>query len=132
MHVSNSAVVWIHAGQLSSSAEVYANNLKYIRDTVLPKGWVLNAVQKWNAYGHGINPLAPAAAKLGLSVSVLANDEAEQVIAASKAAGVAKPTVWRLMPADGPAKFKDVLEAARKGLDIHVSAHSSCVPCVRD
>lgn len=105
---------------LSVSSEVYSSNLQYLKNNVIPKGWALNAVVKWNAYGHDIPSLAGAATKLGLSVSVLTNKEARDVLAASQAAGVSKPVIWRIMPAEGPAKYTEILEAAQAGLDVQV------------
>jgi len=69
---------------------------------------------------HDIISLAGAATKLGLSVSVLTNQEASDVWAASQAAGVSKPVIWRILPSEGPAKHPEVLEAARAGLGIQV------------
>jgi len=35
---------------LSVSPEVYSNNLQHLKSNVIPEGWELNAVEKWNAY----------------------------------------------------------------------------------
>jgi hypothetical protein len=105
---------------LSVSATAYSNNLKHLQDNVLPKGWQLFAVQKWDAYGNGVKVLAGAAAKLGATVSVLTNKEARQVLVASQAAGINKPGILRIMPSEGPANYTNVLQAARVGLGVQV------------
>lgn len=109
---------------LSVSATAYTNNLKHLQDNVLPKGWQLFAVQKWDAYGNGMKVLAgapqPAAAKLGATVSVLTIKEARQVLVASQAEGVNRPGILRIVPSDGPANYTDVLKAARAGLGVQV------------
>lgn len=109
---------------LSVSATAYSNNLKHLKDNVLPIGWELNAVQKWDAYGHGIRALACAAAKLAVSISVLTNQEAGDVLAAAQAAGISRPVIRRIMPRTGPAKYAEVLEAARAGLGVQVGVES--------
>jgi hypothetical protein len=118
---TDAAVSGCSAGPgLSVSATAYSNNLKHLRDNVLPRGWELNAVQKWDAYGHGIKALAGTAAKLGVSISVLTNQEAGNVLAAAQAAGVSRPVIRRIMPRTGPAKYAEVLDAARTGLGLQV------------
>jgi hypothetical protein len=104
---------------LSVSAEAFKANLLHIKDNVLPAGWQLAAVQKWNAYGNGISQLAGIAAQLQLPVCVLTNAEAQGAIAAAEAAG-GKPQIWRIMPADGPAKYPEIFAAAKSGLGIQV------------
>lgn len=111
---------------LSVSPEVYINNLKHLRDHILPKGWQLNAVQKWDAYGHRIKTLAGAAAKLGITISVLTNEEAREVLAGSQATGISRPSVMRIVPSDGPADYADVLDAARAGLGVQVRVVTAC------
>lgn len=110
------------------SADAFKANLLHIKNNVLPQSWQLAAVQKWNAYGNGISTLAGTAAQLQLPVCVLTNAEARGVVAAAKAAG-SKPEIWRIMPADGPAKYPEIFAAATAGLGIQVGTvpgPSSC------
>ncbi|KAF6254732.1 hypothetical protein COO60DRAFT_1462547 [Scenedesmus sp. NREL 46B-D3] len=55
--------------------EVFRKNLQYLSGTVLPEGWKLNAVVKWEGYGTGLKATAAVAAEEGHSVGVLHNDE---------------------------------------------------------
>lgn len=96
---------------LSVSPEAFRSNQLYIRNQVLPTGWQLNAVLKWDAYGHNISQLAGTSMLLGLPVSVLTNREAQDVSAAAWKVGVHQPGILRIVPADGPADFTTVLEA---------------------
>jgi alanine racemase len=112
------------------SADVFRANLRHLKNNVLPAGWQLAAVQKWNGYGNSILKLAGTAAKEGLPVCVLTNQEAGDVVkSAAAAAGAEKLTIWRIMPADGPVKYAEIYEAAKAGLDIvvsHLQLHNSC------
>jgi hypothetical protein len=113
-----------HSG-ISVSPEAFKANLLYLKSSVLPVGWQLNAVQKWNAYGHNITELAGVGTNLSVPISVLTNQEARDVIMSAQKAGVKKPTIWRIMPASGPAKYAEILEAAKSGVGIQVRQKQS-------
>ncbi|KAL4443858.1 hypothetical protein ABPG75_011595 [Micractinium tetrahymenae] len=98
-----------HAATRGPSADpsIYERNLGFIQQNVLPPGWRLNAVQKWDAHGHGIREMAAAAAAAGAgSLSFLYNWEARA------AAGAGGPQrLLRIKPAD----YAEAAEAARAG-----------------
>lgn len=110
------------------SADVFRANLRHLQNNTLPAGWQLAAVQKWNGYGNSILKLAGTAAKEGLPVCVLTNQEAGDVVQSAAAAGADNLTIWRIMPADGPVKYADIYDAAKSGLDIVVSRLQPCNP----
>jgi hypothetical protein len=112
------------------SADVFRANLRHLKDNLLPSGWQLAAVQKWNAYGNSVLKLAGTAAKEGLPVCVLTNQEARGVIM-SAAAGAHNTTIWRIMPVDGPVKFAQVHDAAKSGLGVVVSHFCSCTTLIK-
>jgi hypothetical protein len=80
-------------------------------------------VQKWNAYGNSISKLSGTAAKLNLPVCVLTNEEVKDAFIAAADARSANATVWRIMPAEGPAKYAEIYAAAKAGLNVVVSEH---------
>lgn len=85
-----------HSDGLVIDVATYKANLQQVQDQVLPAGWLLNPVAKWDAYGHGIRNLASVAAQLGMPISVLTNQEAAEAIAAARAAGMPKPVCGAL------------------------------------
>lgn len=126
VHIASFCCFCLAEEGLTVSADVFRSNLLHLKNNVLPAGWQLAAVQKWNAYGNAISKLAGTAAVMGLPVCILTNQEARDVVASAKAAGVEKPTIWRIMPADGPAKYAEIYEAAKSGLDVALSRCCGC------
>jgi hypothetical protein len=59
-----------------------------------------------------------------VSINVLTNQEAGDVLGAAQAAGISRPVIGRIMPWTGPAKYAKVLEAARAGLGVQVGVEA--------
>ncbi|WIA21615.1 hypothetical protein OEZ85_000799 [Tetradesmus obliquus] len=86
--------------------EVFKKNLQYLTTAVLPAGWKLNAVVKWEGYGTGLQETAAVAAEEGHSVGVLYNDEV-----AAAAAVTPRPEIFRMFPAN----YSDLVASIKAG-----------------